>query len=166
VGRIMNSSIKVRSVHFGELTLKLCDLRTLHMRGSNSDADLTLDATRYGSANEQWMDTGIILDPSLKLLVTADGQVDLWPQGPGQYMCPPKGYTTAGKGVTYMAGTVLGKIGENGKIFVIGDRYDSAPGEEGRLYLHIVPSPWGNPSSGTYQVHISTEHAGLSVAAK
>jgi hypothetical protein len=100
----------------------------------------------------------------LRLLATADGQVDLWPQGPGQYVCGPKGYTTAGKGVSYMAGTLLGRIGENGKIFVMGERYDGTPGEEGRLYLHIVPSPWNNASSGTFQVHITTENVGFSAA--
>jgi hypothetical protein len=164
VGRIINSTIKASSVHFGELSLKLSDLRTLHMRGSNSDADMTVDSTRYGSDNERWLDTGITLDPLLKLQVTAEGQVDLWPQGPGQYMTTPKGYTTAGKGVTYMAGTLLGRVGDNGKIFVIGERYDGAPGEEGRLFLHIVPSPWNNASAGAYQVHISTENVGFSSA--
>ena len=61
-----------------------------------------------------------------------------------------------------MAGTLLGRVGENGKVFVIGERYDNVPGEEGKLYLHIVPSPWNNASSGTYQVHITTEQAALS----
>ena len=161
VGRIMNSSIRVHSAHFGELSLKLSDLRVLHMRGSNSDADITLDSARYGSTNEQWLDTGVLLDPSLRLVASAEGQVELWPQQPGQYVCSPKGYSTAGKGTTFMAGTLLGKIGENGKCFVIGERYDSVASEEGRLFLHIVPSPWNNASTGTYQVHITTEHIGL-----
>src|SRR5262249_22904279 len=79
VGRIVNANCRVSSVHFGDISLKLCDLRTLYMRGSNSDADLTIDAARYGPAQDQWMETGITVDPSQRLYVTAEGLVDLWP---------------------------------------------------------------------------------------
>jgi hypothetical protein len=161
VGRIMTSSFKVHSAHFGELSLKLSDLRTLHMRGNASDTEISVDAVRHGSSTDQWLDTGILVDPTHRLLINAEGQVDLWPQGPGQYMTGPKGYTTAGKGTAFMAGTLLGKIGENGKTFAIGERFDTAPGEEGKLYLNIAPSPWNNASNGAYQVRISTEHVGL-----
>ena len=37
---------------------------------------------------------------------------------------------------------VIGRIGENGKPFLVGDRFESSVGEEGKLFLHIVPSPW------------------------
>jgi len=161
VGRVMSSSIKIHSVHFGDVTLKLSDLRTLHMRGNAGDSEVSVDATRYGSAADQWLDTAILVDSTHRLLIIADGQVDLWPQGPGQYMCGPKGYNTAGKGTSFMAGTLLGKIGETGKTFVVGERYDSANGEEGKLFLNIAPSPWNNASNGAYTVRISTEHVGL-----
>ena len=94
-------------------------------------------------------------------VVACDGQIDLWPQGPGQYMTTPKGYTTAGKGSTYMAGALVGRVGENGRIFLIGERYDGAPSDEGRLFLQIVPSPWNNASTGSYHVRINTDHVAL-----
>lgn len=162
VGRVMNSTIRVHSVHFGDLSLKLSDLRTMHMRGNASAAEVTVDAMRYGSAPDQWLDSGVLVDATLKLIINSDGQVDLWPQGPGQYMAGPKGYTTAGKGTSHMAGTLLGRIGENGKTFIIGDRYEGTPGEEGKLFLNIAPSPWNNASNGSYNVRVSTEHVGFS----
>ncbi len=159
VGRIQGRSLRVYSAHFGELSLKLGDLRVLHVRAPNSDTEVSIDASRYGSATDQWMDSGIVIDSSHRLLISADGQVDLWPQGAGQYLVSPKGYTTAGREAAYMAGSLVGKVGENGKTFVVGEHYDGAPGEEGKLYLHIVPSPWNNASVGNYQVRVATEQA-------
>jgi hypothetical protein len=155
VGRIAAPAFKATSAHFGELSLKLSDMRTLTFRGPDQ-TELTIDAAKHGSAPDQWLDTGINLDVDVRLLINADGQVDLWPQGSGQYMATPKGYTTAGKGSTFMAGALVGRVGEHGKQFLIGERYDGAPGEEGRLYLHIVPSPWNNASTGSYRARIST----------
>ena len=86
----------------------------------------------------------------------------LW-GSPGQYTATPKGYgqpgpTRAGK---FMAASLVGRIGDTGTPFMIGDRYEGTPGQEGPLQLHIVPSPWNNASAGSYHVKISTTGAGL-----
>jgi hypothetical protein len=162
IGRIVSPTIKANSVHFGDMTLKLSDLRTMHLRGNRDEIEVTVDAAKYGSGPDQWLDSGVLVDGNLRLVVRGDGQVDLWPQGPGQYMAGPKGYTTAGKGGVYMAGTLLGRIGDNGKVFVIGERYDGVAANEGKLYLQIVPSPWNNASSGSYRVRIHTDYVALS----
>lgn len=161
-GRIVSPTIKAYSVHFGELSLKLSDLRSVQLRGGKDEMEITVDATKYGSATDQWMDSGTLVDANLRLVVRGEGQVDLWPQGPGQYMTGPKGYTTAGKGGTFMAGTLLGRIGTDGKAFVIGEQFEGIPAREGRLYLHIVPSPWNNVSAGNYRVKIRTDYVALS----
>jgi hypothetical protein len=162
VGRIMTDSIKAHSAHFGELNLKLSDLRTLYVRGGNTECEWVVDATKHGSSPDQWLDTGLLVDPSQRILLMSEGQVDLWPQGPGQYMTTPKGYTAAGKGGTFMAGALIAKIGESGKAFVVGERYEGTPTEEGKLYLHIVPSPWNNASAGAFRVRMTSEHVALS----
>ncbi len=161
-GRILHPVIKAHSAHFGELSLKLSDLRTLFVRGTAGDSELVVDAVKFGSSPDQWLDSGIVVDPSQRLLIIGEGQVDLWPQGPGQYVTGPKGYSTAGKGGNFMAGSLIGKIGENGKAFVIGERYEASPNEEGKVFLQIVPSPWNNASSGSFRVRISMEHVALS----
>jgi hypothetical protein len=101
------------------------------------------------------MDTGI--DVHGKIHVTASGTVDLWPQTPGQHVSgSPNGFTTAGKGGQFMAGALIGRIGENGKAFFIGDRHDRFVSDEGRLYLQIVQNPWNGVSAGTYLVQVAT----------
>jgi hypothetical protein len=158
-GKITSKNLKAHSPHFGEVSLKFSELRTLHMRQHGGKHELIVDAGKYGSALDQWCDTGVMVDPSLRLVITSDGQVDLWPQGPGQYMAAPKGYNTAGKGGQFMAGALVGRVGDSGKAFYIGDRYDGAVTEEGKLYVLIIPSPWNNASTGSYRVRISTDHA-------
>jgi hypothetical protein len=162
VGRIDAASIKAHSAHFGEQSLKLSELRTLFLRNQNGAGEFVLDAAKHGSALDQWFDTGIAVDATLRLHVTSEGSIDLWPQGAGQYVASPKGYNTAGKGGAFMAGTLIGKIGENGKAFLIGERYDANATEEGRLFLLITPSPWNNASAGAYRVRVQTDHVALS----
>ncbi len=162
IGRILPATLKAHSAHFGALALKLSDLRTMFIRGNTGDSEVVVDAAKHGSAPDQWLDSGVVVDPSQRLVITAEGQVDLWPQGPGQYLTTPKGYTTAGKGGNFMAGALIAKIGDNGKPFQVGERYEGAPSEEGKIYFHIVPSPWNNASAGTYTVRISMEYVALS----
>jgi len=156
IGKITSHTLKAHSPHFGEVSLKLSELRTMHIRQRGGKLDLIVDAAKYGSALDQWCNTGVMVDAGQRILITGSGQVDLWPQGPGQYMAAPKGYNTAGKGGQFMAGALVGKIGENGKSFFIGERHDGAANEEGKLYLQIVPSPWNNASLGEYRVRIET----------
>lgn len=162
IGRVLASTIKAHSSHFGPLDLKLSDLRTLFVRGQNLDNELLVDASKHGSATDQWLDSGLTVEPGQKLVIVSEGQVDLWPQGPGQYVTTPKGYTAAGKGGSFMAGSLVGRIGTNGKVFLVGERFEGQPSEEGKLFFHIVPSPWNNASAGNYRVRISTEHVSLS----
>jgi len=161
VGRIMSETIRANSVHFGDVDLKLSGLRTAHLRRHREKYEITVDAARNGSTLDQWFDTGCALDKSQRLSVASDGQVDLWPQGPGQYVATPKGYNTAGKGGQYLAGALIGRIGENGKTFLIGDRFEGSATEEGKLYLLIVPSPWNNTSAGNYRVRLETASAAI-----
>jgi hypothetical protein len=53
-------------------------------------------------------------------------------------------------------GALLGRIGEYGKVFVVGSFYEGTAAEEGKLYLRIVPSPSNNESSGSYDVRVTT----------
>jgi hypothetical protein len=166
IGRISSQTLKAHSPHFGEVSLKLSELRMMHVRQHGGKADLTVDAAKHGSALDQWCDTGIVVDAGQRIIVTGDGQVDLWPQGPGQYMTQPKGYNTAGKGGQFMAGALVAKIGESGKAFYVGERYEGVAGEEGRLYVLIVPSPWNNASTGNYRVRVQTDPAAVGTAQK
>jgi hypothetical protein len=161
VGKIADLTVKAYSPHFGDVALKLCDLRTMHVRQQCNSNDLYVDAGKHGCEPGQWLDTGVAVDPSMRLAVVVTGSVDLWPQTPGQYVASPKGYNAVGKGGPFMAGSLIGRIGENGKPFLIGERFEAPVGDEGRLFLHIVPSPWNCPSVGSYHVRIHTDPLAL-----
>jgi hypothetical protein len=165
-GKILSQSIKAHSTHFGNVEIKLSELRVMNIRQHGGKAELIVDAGKHGSALDQWLDTGVIVDVAQRVIISGEGQVDLWPQGPGQYMAAPKGYNTAGKGGQFMAGALVGKIGENGKTFYIGERYEGTSNEEGRLYVQIIPSPWNNASTGNYRVRVQTDNAMISAAPK
>jgi hypothetical protein len=161
VGKIASPTLKAQSPHFGDVSLKLCDLRALHVRQQCNTGEWVVDAGKYGCEPNQWLETNVTVDPSMRLVVVVNGQIDLWPQTPGQYLASPKGYNAVGKGGPFMAGSLIGRVGESGKPFLIGERFESAVGEEGKLYLHIVPSPWNAPSIGSYHVRIHTDPIAL-----
>jgi hypothetical protein len=162
-GRIMFPVLRARTSYFGDVDLRLAELRTLQLRGGAGEAELVVDAGKYGSAPDQWFDTGFVVDSHAGLVITATGTVDLWPQTPGQYTATPKGYAQPGptKAGKFMSAALLGRIGEAGTPFLIGEHYEGTPGQEGHLFLHIVPSPWNNASTGSYAVKISTTGVGL-----
>jgi hypothetical protein len=166
IGRVVTPTIRARAEYFGELYLKPSQLVTLRLLQGNGESELEVDAVKYGSAPDQWMDTGITVEAQVGLRITAAGQVDLWPQQPGRYMAGPEGMQGGGAGgqrrvarggnvVSVGGGTLIGRIGENGSPFVIGERFTQAPRRAGRLYFHIIPSPWGGPSTGAYQVRVT-----------
>ncbi len=157
VGRLVSSSIKARNAYFGDIQLKLCELRSIRWMSGAGENELLVEAGKHGSPGSPWFDTGVDLEADAAILIAASGQIDLWPATPGQYTTGPTGYRNAGtvQGTTYHAGTLLGRIGENGKVFVVGDRFEATPNQEGRLFLAIAPSPWNNASAGSYQVRIN-----------
>jgi hypothetical protein len=53
-------------------------------------------------------------------------------------------------------GALIGRIGEYGKVFVVGSHYEGTAAEEGTLYLRIVPNAAGTETSGTYDVRVLT----------
>jgi hypothetical protein len=153
VGRITNAQLKTKSKNFGELAVALAELRSLRSTSTAGETEVTIEAAKYGSDATSWMDSGFEATGS-KLVITASGTVDLWPQGPG-YTTQASGYQQGGRMGQHLAGQLLGRIGEDGAVFVIGDRYEGTPTRDGKLYLHIVHSPWGNASAGSYHVKIT-----------
>jgi hypothetical protein len=158
VGRITTPALKVKSETFGELDLALSKLRAIRWPNAILELDVAVDAERYGSGPNQWMDTGFEVLTGGKLVIAASGTINLWPQGGvnSTYQSTAKGYSGAGvvAGNGHRPGTLLARIGADGPAFVVGERYEGAPTRDGKLYLQIVPSPWNCASSGVYQVKI------------
>ena len=178
VGRIVTPKIKAKAEHFGDLQLAVSGLRSISWNHIGGDTEFVVDAAKYGGqGSQQWLDTGFTADGVSKLTIVASGQIDQWPQQPGQYMCGPRGLNNGmnlnmggpgGGGVmrvngkfvqvngNYAPGALLGRFGEAGAVFVVGDRYEGTPEQEGKLYLQIVPSPWNCDSTGSFRVKVSS----------
>jgi hypothetical protein len=154
-GRLVSPTIRARSAYFGDVQLKLAELRSIRWTTIPAEVEVTVDAAKHGSPNSPWLDTGVEVSADGGLVVAASGQVDLWPATPGQYMTGPTGYKGGGQAGAYAGGTLLGRVGENGKVFVIGERYEGTPNLAGKLYLLIAPSPWNNVSAGSYTAKIA-----------
>jgi hypothetical protein len=171
VGRVLTPSVKAKAELFGDVELPVARMRTLRsLYGLGLDIDVSVDATRYANQG-QWMETDFVVDGRTEISITASGQVDTWPQQGGQYLVGPNGLQGRGMGMNMMivpgrkvgrvvnnqqyGGTLLGKVGEDGEAFVIGERYQGTPDGTGKLYLHIGPSPWNAQCQGSYDVKIA-----------
>jgi hypothetical protein len=168
-GRIDGGQLRVRSRYFGESVLKLTDVRTLRAIGGAAAAEVSVDAALYARVNNpQWLETSVEVTADQRLEVTATGQIDMWPQTPGQYMSGPAGLPgyaaglrALGPGGVQLAGgaaapgQLLGRVGPSGAAFVIGEKFAGKAPASGRLYLRIGQSPWGNDSTGSYRVKVS-----------
>jgi hypothetical protein len=186
VGRVETTTLKARTPYFGETSLNLAELRTLRWSAHEHDKKLTVDAVRYGSPREEWLDTGIQVRAGMGLRVTASGTVDLQPGAgdPSTQVGPdgrsPRaalefgGFPGGGGGKAQKGGrgagglpprpvarvqapgVLLGRVGEFGRIFIVGSQYEGMATEEGKLYLRIVPSPLNTEASGGYEVRMTT----------
>ena len=160
VGRVTNSAIKAKSAIFGNSELNVSDLRGIRWMGYQAEVEVTIDATRYAINAADWMDTGIEVSEDDELVIKASGTVDLLANGGGGNTTGPNGspqWGNRGPG-GHKPGALIGRIGENGSAFVIGESYKGTSKNEGKLYLQISPSPWaqgGNPVSGSYKVNIT-----------
>lgn len=174
VGRIMTATIKAKAELFGEIDLPVAKMRTMRsMAGLGQDIEVTIDAAKYANQG-QWMDTEFTVDGRSAIIVTAKGLVDTWPQQGGNYIVGPNGLQGRNMGMAMPAvpgrkigraisgqqfgGMLIGKIGEDGEPFTLGERYEGTPETAGKLYLHIGPSPWNAQSTGTYDVKIARKN--------
>jgi hypothetical protein len=157
VGRIVSPALKARTSYFGALDLKIGELRGITWLAGAGETVLTVDAQKHGSGPNQWLDTGVMVEPDVPLSVVATGEIDLLHDGSGQFITGPRGTrNVGGRGGQFPPGSLVGKIGDTGATFLVGDRYERAPTQEGKLYLAIIPGPWNNQVSGSFEVKIAT----------
>jgi hypothetical protein len=158
-GQIMSPTIKAKTPYFGTVDLKFSDLRSILWLAGNIEVEVTVDASKYCQATA-WMDTGVTLEGGNGLQINASGEIDLMPGNGGQFVSGPQGtnlHGNQGPG-SRLPGMLIGKIGERGTVFNIGENYRGAPAQEGKLYLQIMSGRFGGnqPAQGAYTVRINT----------
>lgn len=154
VGKITTPTVKGRWQK-GEVEFNVAELRTIRWLSANTEVAVTIDSTKYGAGNNQWLDTGVLIETDVGLSMTASGQVNLNQDGGGEFVTGPMGNANWGRRGPYAPGALLGRVGEKGNVFTVGEKYEGTPNQEGKLYLQIAPSPW-NQSTGSYKVKITT----------
>jgi hypothetical protein len=157
IGKVLNPTIKTKSGIFGETQLNVADLRAIRWMGQQAEVELTIDAAKYAVNSSQWMETGLELNEGDELTITASGQVDLLMNN--NNVTGPAGNGMWGQnGTSHPPGALLGKVGQSGATFLIGESFKGAAKGEGKLFLQISPSPWarhGNAVGGSYTVKIT-----------
>jgi hypothetical protein len=161
-GRILATSLKAKADYFGTVELSLADMRSLRALGTRSaEVSLSIDAAKF-AAQGQWLATGFQAD-GRSIVITAKGQVDLWPEQNGSYVVGPNGVRNNkaagfGKKTANIGGLLQGKVGENGNAFNIGEHFEGTPPGTGTLYLSITPSNYSAVSSGSYEVRVEPKN--------
>jgi len=156
-GRIETPTLKGRTTYFGEVTVQVSELRTIRfLGGTGGETELVIEAAKYAALSQDvWLDTEVEVAEGATLEIQSAGIVDLWPQG-GNYKTGPDAMPRMGTSPDGSpSGMLLGRIGEKGKPFHVGARYNGTSSESGRLYLRIACSPWNNASTGSYAVKIN-----------
>lgn len=178
-GAIDFADITVKTKQFGETSLKfemVKSMRRVAVPGSGNE--FAIKADKHAKQNwSEWYDTGITVGEDDAIEIVASGEIDQWSQTPGQYKSTPKGNGSMvgpppggtelmrpdmsgppgsfGMRPRLTSGMLVGRIGETGKLFLVGDKYTTKrAGAKGKLYLIIAPSNWGNDSTGEYKVTV------------
>jgi hypothetical protein len=159
-GRVDGPSLKGQTATLGELPLKLADLRMI-CSTAVTKASIRVDVAQLGNFPQTWFDTGFEVDAGTGLVLTGAGQIDLVPGQPGQHMSGPEGSPNAGQNGRYLCGTLLGRIGERGDLFLIGRQFQGRTTQAGKLYVQVVPAPGNNKPMGEFLINAT---AGFEIA--
>jgi hypothetical protein len=152
-GRIESKTLLGHTPYFGEVKLQVAEVRALRSVAFGGETTVQVDAAKYtDQAQTAWLDTDVELAGDTPIEVVASGTIRLYP-GNG-YEATPKGHASYVT-VTHPAGALLGKVGESGEAFLIGEKYTGTPKGSGKLYLRLAPSPWPNQAQGTFKVTIT-----------
>jgi hypothetical protein len=159
-GTIVSQTLKAKAQFFGDMTLKLTEMRSIAWVSGNMDSEISIDAAKY-ALKDAWLDTGVVLDGNTALTLIASGEIDLLNDGSGEFTCGPTGSRNVGRraGNNRLPGALVAKIGESGVSFLVGERYSTTTAPEGKLYLQITPVPFNNGGqgpSGSFKVQIKS----------
>src|SRR5262249_2405815 len=90
-GRIEGLSLKGKSTVFGEVEVQFAEMRQVRSLTGNSEVEVAVDATRYGSPNnDQWLETEVDVEKGTSLRLRAQGHLNLNPNN-GNFQSGPDG---------------------------------------------------------------------------
>lgn len=108
-------------------------------------------------ASGEWIKTDLMAVRGDRLQFKADGQVDLWPQEAGKYLCGPNGYSVNDSNSGYPAGCLVFKVGVDTTFSKVGEESQFQQTHGGTIYFKVIPSPWNTASVGGYRVTVKQD---------
>jgi len=162
VGQIVSPAIKAKSPYFGERELQLTELRSINWTTGKLDTEFVIEGAKY-AMNNQWMDTGLMVEVGMTINITASGEIDLLNDGTGDFFSGPNGNRNSGRRGNRLPGELMAKIGESGTAFRVGERFSGPATQEGKLYFNVIPLPFNNNQlpGGSYKATVKLSQAGF-----
>jgi hypothetical protein len=142
VGKIVPQSFTMES-KYGTLAVKLGDIRNAKRETEEEAVEIRKVFSVEGQyiAQVQYKDSKIRVQRGDRVNITADGRITMSPWGTNA-QTGPDGATNYGQGnvggQTFPGGTLVGKIGNNGKIIKIGSRANFVADAAGTLQFGVV----------------------------
>lgn len=122
----------------GKMTVRVSQIDSIAITNKSGTISLVFE--------DGWKELGYINN---KCHVSADGQVDMWPQNAGSWVATPTGHqNTQFDG--YPAGALLGRM--RGKVFIMGNEFQADNMGRGKLEVKINGAPWSNHFEGEFHV--------------
>jgi hypothetical protein len=153
-GEVIVDAIAVES-SYGRLELPRDEIRGVVFVPESSVAR-SLAVPASNTAPEKWLDTKVSVARGLRLTIRAKGtlsvpnyNVTVGPEGTRQYSG-----TTFG---SFPMLALIGKVGKNGKPFLVGPDYQGKASREGNLHLAVVPFRRNYAAMGSFQVRIEAK---------
>jgi hypothetical protein len=146
---------------FGVLKVDKKDVAVITL-SEMADAGKIIKLTDRNTAQSGWLDTGIRVKRGDRIVATATGSINWVNSG---YVTDPKGnpqigqWTRMGNQVIFY-GALVGRIGQSGQFFLMGDKYNDKAQLDGNLFI-AVGCNWGpQNATGEYKVRIEIRPAG------
>lgn len=139
-GFLVTKSLSGESSSLGKLTIGVDQIVEISVRAQVKSFTIKPDM--------KWHKAVYVLNG--KLSIKASGEVDMWPQQPGQWMAGPNGHNQQYNG--YPSGSLVGRI--NNRVFLVGDSLSVSNVESGTLELSINGSPWNAQPTGEFTVEV------------
>ncbi|HMV49624.1 MAG TPA: hypothetical protein PLD20_06320 [Blastocatellia bacterium] len=162
-GHIGADKLALRQADGSELKLSLAEIRSLAVRQAKIEKNFDLQALRHCTQIE-FLDTGVILSPTSRVEVTANGfvrlafAVDGWASDADGIKVPGPNYkTNLVDGFPF--GAVVGKVGVTGPRFLVGHRLDKTGLGTGRLYLAVNDNGHWQNNLGSFRVNLRVSDA-------
>jgi len=130
--------------------------------GASASTTQPAEITLSVKGTDDWVDTGVDLAVGDQLMIEASGEVS---HGNSGALFGPNGNDNPAIRDNNVPGVedqnhsaLIGRIGESGKPFFVGESYDVTVGEEGRLFLGINDTGLFN-NGGQFDVVITVKHS-------